>query len=49
MPNQQSNRKSQSAIRELSVAELDAVSGARLGSSNSSLPGPSPTFPPIEI
>jgi hypothetical protein len=47
MSNEQLNSEAQSAIRELNRAELDAVSGARLGS-NSPLPGPSPTFPPVD-
>jgi len=40
--------KSSGAVRELTVAETDIVSGARLGQPfPDPIPNPSPTFPPV--
>jgi hypothetical protein len=48
MTNEQVSSESQSVLRELSVAELDAVSGANLAKGfPDPIPNPSPTFPSV--
>jgi hypothetical protein len=51
MANEQVNSTAQRAIKELSMAELDIVSGGRVATDPSYPfpPQPSPTFPPVEI